>query len=276
MSFEKKEFISYYEDHTFFDSSFPLTFHFDTCKRDSPFSRYLHWHENIEILYFTEGEGIVYLGAEEICAKKGDIVIVNSNILHGFDSVTEICKYHCLIVDKYLYESFGINAGRLFYNEIIKDDTAVSYYNKIIDEWSRKETFYKPAIKIYALELLLYLSRYQLDEKAVKDTFNDKRVESVKLAISYIRSNFKNEIAIDDVCKHIGLSKYYFSRIFKEITYKTPVEYINFVRCHNARNLIISGKYNVSESAELSGFKNLSYFSKTYKKFFGTLPSKKV
>jgi len=273
---QQTEFISRYEDHSFFDSHFPITYHLDTCKKGSPFSLYLHWHENIEILYFIDGEGIVYLGAEEVHAKKGDLVIVNSNIFHGFNSVTEYCKYHCLIVDKSLYESFDIQAGRMFFNEVIKDDTAISYYEKIIDEWNKEGPLYKTAVKLYSLQLLLHLSRYQLDEKTVKNSITDKRIEPVKMAISYIRTHFKEEISIDEICKYIGLSKYYFCRIFKEITYRTPIEYVNFVRCHNARNLIISGKYNVSESAELSGFKNLSYFSKTYKKIFGNLPSKKI
>ena len=63
----------------------------------------------------------------------------------------------------------------------------------------------------------------------------------------------------------------YKRQVFKEVTRRTPVDYINFIRCNYARNLLLSGRYNVSESAEMSGFKNLSYFSKTYKKYMGCL-----
>ena len=49
--------------------------------------------------------------------------------------------------------------------------------------------------------------------------------------------------------------------------------YLNYTRCSYARKLLASGRYNVSESAEHSGFSNLSYFAKTYKKYMGELPS---
>ncbi len=276
MALKNREIISYYEDLSFLDSQFPIIFHLDTCALCSPFARYLHWHENIELLYFVDGEGIVYLGAEEVHAKKGEIVVVNSNILHGFDSVTKTCQYYCLIIDKSLYDAFGIQVGKMFFNNIIKDAVAESCFKNIIEEWETKGNLFEPSIKLSALQLLLHLSRNHLDSKVPSPIFNDKRTETVKSAISYIRTHFNEEITIDDICNYIGFSKYYFCRIFKEITHRTPVEYINFVRCHNARNLILSGKYNVSESAEASGFKNLSYFSKTYKKLFGSLPSKKI
>ncbi|ELP5185316.1 helix-turn-helix transcriptional regulator, partial [Clostridium perfringens] len=68
-------------------------------------------------------------------------------------------------------------------------------------------------------------------------------------------------------------SKYYTCRTFKEVTGKTILDYINHIRCINARNLILYNGYTISESAYKSGFNNLSYFSKTYKKYMGLLPS---
>lgn len=43
--------------------------------------------------------------------------------------------------------------------------------------------------------------------------------------------------------------------------------------CVIYRKLLVSGRYNVGESAEHSGFSNLSFFAKTYKKYMGELPS---
>ncbi|EOU2011906.1 helix-turn-helix domain-containing protein, partial [Clostridium perfringens] len=54
---------------------------------------------------------------------------------------------------------------------------------------------------------------------------------------------------------------------------QTILDYINHIRCINARNLILYNGYTISESAYKSGFNNLSYFSKTYKKYMGLLPS---
>jgi AraC-like DNA-binding protein len=51
------------------------------------------------------------------------------------------------------------------------------------------------------------------------------------------------------------------------------VRYINILRCEHARKMLQNGNYRVEEVAYLCGFDNMSYFSKTYKKYMGCLPS---
>ena len=52
------------------------------------------------------------------------------------------------------------------------------------------------------------------------------------------------------------------------------MDYVNFARCSQARRLLITGRYNVTEAAQRSGFENLSYFTRTYKRYMGALPSR--
>ena len=52
----------------------------------------------------------------------------------------------------------------------------------------------------------------------------------------------------------------------------TVIEYVNILRCKEAKRLISEGQ-SVSEAAIASGFNNLSYFTRTYKKYVGELPS---
>ena len=52
----------------------------------------------------------------------------------------------------------------------------------------------------------------------------------------------------------------------------TVVEYLNQQRCRHAQKLILEGE-SISAAAHLSGFENLSYFSRTYKRYIGYLPS---
>ena len=72
-----------------------------------------------------------------------------------------------------------------------------------------------------------------------------------------------------DLC---GMSEVNFRRLFKEHTGKTPIEYRNDLRLEDAKCRIESGEYNVSEAAEASGFVNLSFFSRLYKKKYGHTP----
>lgn len=63
-----------------------------------------------------------------------------------------------------------------------------------------------------------------------------------------------------------------FRRSFRKYTGLSPVEYRNKIRIEEADKLIRSGEYSVREAAEAVGFFNASFFTKTYKSFFGHTP----
>jgi len=98
-------------------------------------------------------------------------------------------------------------------------------------------------------------------------------LENVKEAIRYIKENYSKNIGVKDICQAAGLSRAYFSRIFKQITGFTVVNYVNLVRCQSAAKMLRTGKYKVKTVAEQCGFTNYSYFSLTYKKVMGKLPT---
>ena len=97
--------------------------------------------------------------------------------------------------------------------------------------------------------------------------------EYAKKAIDYISKNATKSLTVEEVSGAAGLSKYYFIRVFKKVTGQTLTEYINKVRCDCAKTLLVSGEYSITEAALSSGFNNVSYFAKIFKKNTGRLPS---
>lgn len=88
-----------------------------------------------------------------------------------------------------------------------------------------------------------------------------------------MRKNYANDLNVDSISNHFGFSKYYFCHIFKEITGITIVKMLNYIRCEEAKRMLKSDNFNISEVALACGFNNLSYFTKTYKNIMGKLPS---
>ena len=68
------------------------------------------------------------------------------------------------------------------------------------------------------------------------------------------------------------MSEVNFRRLFREHIGKAPIDYRNELRLLKARKMLQSGEYNVSESAVATGFSNLSFFIRLYKKQFGYTP----
>ena len=233
-----------------------------------------HWHESIEILFIVEGTISVLSDASRTKAKKGDIVIINSNNIHHIKSLDEASKYYCLIIDKKLCEEFVIFIEEIVFQRLISDETAARKFMEIRNEFVSKKALYKTAIKSEIIDLLICFYRgYMLSETTLSNKSENIKVEMIKKAIKYIRGNYNKDISTKEIADEIRLSKSYFCRVFKEITGYTTVHYLNYLRCCNAIKFFQTGKYTVTEVALLCGFDNLSYFSKIFKKHIGCLPS---
>lgn len=79
---------------------------------------------------------------------------------------------------------------------------------------------------------------------------------------------------IEDLCVEMAMSRTQLYRKFKTLTNRTVFEYLFSIRLHKAKELLMTTNSNVSEIAFLSGFKNLSHFSRVFTDEFGVNPSK--
>ncbi|BCJ98589.1 AraC family transcriptional regulator [Anaerocolumna chitinilytica] len=264
---------NFYEPHTHKDPSFPIIFHLDTMQKYQ--SNFLpHWHESLEILYILHGTINVLADAASVTAGKDEIIVINSNNVHYIQTLAEESQYYCLIIDRKFCEEFNLDTGEVVFQRQIQDHELGEKFKIINEEFHLRKSLYKAKIKATAMDLVISLYRnYTVAESSLSRQIKSDKIEIIKKAIRYIQSNYTQEITITSISAEIGISKYYFCRIFKEITGYTTVSFLNIVKCNNAKKLLQSGKYGVEEAALMSGFDNLSYFSKTYKKHMGNLPS---
>ena len=264
-----------FEQHNLGTRKLPFIFRSDEMNAGE--KDYTHWHENIELLYFLEGEGVVTVDFRQVYTKKGDVFVVNTEKLHMVESAhaEQPVRYYCLIADIGFCRENGIPVSELSFKELISGDEALGeLFLEVARAYEGHEEFKEAAIRASALNLLLALVRRYRVGKGTEPELDDTRLESVKEAIKYIKEHFDEQMSVAQIARAAGLSDSYFSRIFKSVTGYTIVSYVNLVRCRNAAKLLASGKYKVGEAANMCGFENLSYFTRTYKQIMGVLPSK--
>ena len=93
----------------------------------------------------------------------------------------------------------------------------------------------------------------------------------------YLEKNYsRGEYNVSKLSQDMALSRSQLFRKCKWLLGKSPIQLINEYRLDRARTHLKSGIYNVSEAAYMSGFNSLSYFTKSFKKQYGELPSKWV
>ncbi len=93
-------------------------------------------------------------------------------------------------------------------------------------------------------------------------------------AMGYIAEHYcDTDISITSIARALGVSEGHLSHVFKKETSYTVISYLTQYRIHKAMELLRDCRYKVYEVAELVGYRDVAYFSSTFKKTAGLSPS---
>jgi two-component system response regulator YesN len=101
----------------------------------------------------------------------------------------------------------------------------------------------------------------------------EKCRKPVRDAIMYIRFHYSEKLTLDDIAEKVNLNQSYLCRIFKKETGENIFHYINKLRMERAAELILGGNRYISEIASMVGIDDQFYFTRLFKKHFGTAPT---
>ena len=258
-----------------FQRSKESPFNFHSEKLCSPHAIVMpHWHENIELLFMTEGITEVMLNDNCIHASAGTLVVINSNTTHQCYPVTYTSEFECLIIDKNFCEQFGLFTDENFICSTVSDERLFSLMKNLKHLNEIKPKYFYSEITSDVLKILSILFREYAEQEFFEAKNKNKNVEMVTTAIRYINKHLKENLNIDKVAEHVGYSKCYFCSTFKDITGCTVNSYINQKKILQIYRLLGRGEKNINEIATEYGFNDVSYFTKVFKKYAKTLPSK--
>ncbi|CAI6043642.1 helix-turn-helix transcriptional regulator [Cohnella sp. JJ-181] len=252
---------------------------------------YCHYHDEIEFNYVIEGSIVMEIGTRRIHVHAGDAVIINGNEIHsGYCENEEHCRMFGIIFkldmlgshepdvcqSKYL-EPFL--RGRYQFPSYIPNKPGwqakvISEIKRIVETYRQQPFGYEWVIKSSFFAILAEI----IANKAFLTQNEQPVVPSEKLvrfqnSISYIQEHYIHPITVADLAKAAGIGVDHFYKFFKQISGETPVTYVNRHRTRIAANLLKYTDLSVLDVALQSGFDNVSYFIKTYKKYTGLTPN---
>ena len=101
----------------------------------------------------------------------------------------------------------------------------------------------------------------------------DCRWSVISAAVEYMRCNYAEPLAVEQIAKHCCLSPSYFHKLFLGTVHTTPYNYLLTLRISAAKSLLVTTSLPVSEVAAQCGFNSQAYFSDCFRKQTSLTPS---
>lgn len=119
-------------------------------------------------------------------------------------------------------------------------------------------------LKIICQKVMQYVSEQRSDQTKMQ----------ILSVIAYIEEHYSDEnLSVDEICRHVHLSKSYFSSLFKQNKDQTLMEYVTRVRMDKAKDLLKLTSLKSYKVASEVGYSDPQYFSVIFKKHTGITPT---
>lgn len=269
-------------------ADFPCAFYSSSAKGDPVFVKH-HWHEEIEIIYFSSGSFDLTINMEQFSIHQECLCFINSQELHSIGISPASCEtaivFHPKLLGSDLYDSIQsllvhplINQQLSFPHFLYANQP---YFQEIKIHFLAVAQIFSPTGKAESLEHLLKAKASLLNIMAclleaglLKEPTKagSHRIESIKNVLTYIRKHYSNKIYIQDLARISSMNEQYFCRFFKQAIGKTPIQYINEIRIRKAMELLTDTNLPVMDICLECGFNNLGNFLREFKKLAKTTP----
>lgn len=244
-----------------------------------------HNHDFSTLIYVLSGSSSYKIDDKLYKVKKGDVIAINPDIYHGktLELDEEITELHIGINNislPNLPKDFLIDSKNdpiVVFNKHGLDFYRCCY--EIIKEQDKNELGSELLLKALVMKLLvIYLREIKASEDKEEQNSlvfdNYDKVGIVTSIIEYMNENYMKSISLDKISRNIYLSPVYISKIFKEETGESPINYLIKIRLSMAMKKLEQGKLSIKEISESVGYNDAYHFSKLFKKKYGFPPSK--
>ncbi|WP_420385192.1 AraC family transcriptional regulator [Roseivirga sp.] len=268
--------------HPAFGSSFLVRQYNQSC--ENTLANW-HFHPEVELIFVKGGTGKRHIGRHLSYFNDGDLVLMGSYLPHyGFtdrltgNSSETVVQFRPEFLGKEFFNIPEMNGVRQLL-ELSKKGLAFhgktkEEVGKKIERLAHSDQFGRLLGLLSILHDLYMTKEYTvLNADGVAMAVDTKDNDRMNEIYSYIRTNFKEHISLDEMADEVNMTVPAFCRYFKKISRKTFTKFVNEYRVVHASKLLAETSLPITEVSFESGFNNFSHFNKSFKEFTGKSPS---
>lgn len=244
-----------------------------------------HDHDFTEFTYILSGKGKYLVEGTVYEVEAGDVIMCNPGVKHQniLVNVKEpTVEFFAGFTDFHFKNmppnSVVLKNGSyvLHTNSDVKQEISRHCYEMIAENEACQVGKYF-MLKAHLMQILLLMIR---DISEAEDTGQKgcnfesyNKSYAVKKIINYLNENYENKISLDQIAHNMYLSPVYISKIFKEETGESPINYLIKIRLEKARDILLnSDGGSIKSTANSVGYEDVYHFSKLFKKYYGISP----
>lgn len=240
----------------------------------------IHYHSAVEIMRVLDGTVSVLFNDVYKECKKGDIVFFPPSVMHGVKALDEkasikgVTFEHSVLgrLDETRTNEELLRSGAHLQQVMSEGQKGYRELSECLDCFDKAYGDYSLAGKLKMKGALIGMMGVIVDEFRLETLKHDKNAIRLALALDYVRLHYTEKISVNELSEIVHVCDDRVIRLFKEVTGRTPVEYIMSLRIEHALKLLGSTDMSIAEIADESGFGSDTYMTRTFRQRLNLTP----
>lgn len=263
-----------------------LFYYFDYDVRSADINmEFQHFHTFYEICIFLCPNAVHFVEGIPYEVQAFDIVGISPNRLHKTQYPPgRPCK-RLIIQFNMPAQGSGLSNEyeqllRIFHRDVpifrFDAEPQKRLYGKLNDIYQlapKKDPMRNLIIHQKFIEFLILLFLNQNSNIYSNETEMSDLERKIYSVAGYIHAHYPEDLSLDFLARHFGISDSYLSHRFKQVTGFSVTDYIQMTRIRNVQALLINTQIPITEVAEPCGFNCFSQFNRVFRKHIGMSPS---
>ncbi|MGB8403445.1 MAG: AraC family transcriptional regulator [Mycobacterium sp.] len=125
---------------------------------------------------------------------------------------------------------------------------------------------------LYLQEMVYRVLQRDQSDRLLQIAAQQATGNPVAAALSYIGDHLGEPLTVNALAEQVSLSTSAFSQLFRQITGRSPYQFVKETRLNRARDLLLEGRLGVVDVSRTVGYTSASHFIKEFRGRFGTTP----
>ena len=249
-----------------------------------------HWHEEWEAVLVTQGNCLVAAGNQKANLQVGDGFFVHSGALHGcWDVNHSECRFHSMVFHPRLV---GGSLDSIFHQQFVQPlldhngpelivlKPTIPWQKQVLEaleaawqQYVREDDGFPFRVRNALSELVWLLHSHLSPAASAVSQKSLRDAQRMKAMLTCIHSQYGSELSTAAIAASASVSESECLRCFRSTIGTTPIQYLKHYRIQQAAKLLMETGEKVSDIAAVCGFQDMSYFTRTFRKLMGCVPT---